>query len=650
MKASEHIHTDDKWNNVLAALGDLEQSGLSEKVASSLEAIYRALTTGWTLMLGYSSGKDSETVLHLFLMALMRVMRTGKITSRHHFILHTNTLIENPEIHALARKKLNALQEFIDRHGLPLTIVIAEPAITSSWTGRILTGRGLPTFTNSSARQCTHELKINAAHRAKATFMEGKRLKGRICLLLGSRDAESTTRARNIAKKQGSSSNVIKTREGGELYAIKNWRAEDVWEFLLSCGNRVDYPLPSYLPDNTETAEMYRSATGECVWTTHDKKQSDACGARFGCWACQAVGLDKSMQTMLSSDPERYGYMEYLSRIQRFLAKRRYAWEDRHPVGRTIYGTGYIKIQPDVYSPLFLERLLHICCSVDFVEQLRADVVKDELLSGNLEDTEYNRRMSEPQFRIVSESALIHIDFLWAFHHFNAKPFRALEIFHQVWTHHQLDLLNDELGMTPVARTPIPAPIWVKVGKRWDNGSGIDGLSDPLAEMVYFDGSDDPRAARQIMTPEGAKRVVSYCEDDELTVDQEAAEFIVWCDYPVLRDRAATQLLKPGGAAQYYLRFGVVQIAAGKAAMYDRMMQRGQRLYELGLSGKQTMDEIARRRDLRVISDDKFRMKTRKTIQARMTQMRFWCALYLILSQYQDTRGDFRPILVTSAA
>lgn len=67
------------------------------------------------------------------------------------------------------------------------------------------------------------------------------------------------------------------------------------------------------------------------------EKASDACGARFGCWACQAVGLDKSMETLLATDPERHGYMSGLNRIQRYLAKRRYAWEDRHPVGRTIY-------------------------------------------------------------------------------------------------------------------------------------------------------------------------------------------------------------------------------------------------------------------------------------------------------------------------
>ncbi len=109
---------------------------------------------------------------------------------------------------------------------------------------------------------------------------------------------------------------------GGELYVIKNWLASDVWEFLLSCGSAAQYPLPSYLESNSETAEMYRSATGECIWTTQDKKQSDSCGARFGCWACQSVGLDKSMQALLNSDPARYGYMEYLNRIQRFLGEK----------------------------------------------------------------------------------------------------------------------------------------------------------------------------------------------------------------------------------------------------------------------------------------------------------------------------------------
>ena len=64
------------------------------------------------VMLGYSSGKDSETVLHLFLMALIRAVRTGQTISQHHFVIHTDTLIESPEVRWLADKKLAALERF----------------------------------------------------------------------------------------------------------------------------------------------------------------------------------------------------------------------------------------------------------------------------------------------------------------------------------------------------------------------------------------------------------------------------------------------------------------------------------------------------------------------------------------------------------
>ena len=657
----QHSHAEavlfknDKWDNALSVLNthpDLtaiesgREQSLGELVTSSVESIYTALTSGWTMMLGYSSGKDSEALLHLFLMALIRAVRSGAVTSRHHFLLHTDTLVENPEVHWLARKKLTALQTFIDKENLPLTIVLGQPSVTSSWTGRILTGRGLPTFTNSNARQCTHELKISAAQRAKAEYMRGKRIKGRVCLMLGSRDAEGSTRAGNIAKKNGSAVQVIKKHGGdGELYPVKNWLASDIWEFLLSSGSSSHYHLPSYLVNNNETAEMYRSATGECVWSAQDKRQSDSCGARFGCWSCQAVGLDKSMQTLLSSNPDRYGYMEYLNRLQRFLAKRRYAWEDRHPVGRTIYGNGYIKIQPDVYSPQFLERLLFVCCSIDYVEQCRADALLDQLVNGEIENTEHNRRMAEPQFRIVTEAALIHIDFMWGFHHFNSQPFRALDIYHKVWTFGMTDLLDDEPDMMPVERTPIPHPLWVKVSK-WGDDSLFSGLADPMAEMTYFNGTDDPRVARTILTPAGSKHVVDFCDEDELTVDPYSAEFIVWEEYPRLRAQVRDGILTPGSAAQFYLRFGVIQISAGKAAMYDRMMERGQTLHRLKLSGQQTMSEIAKRKDLRVLEDKKFRWVTAKTIQARMIQMKWWCCMFLVLSQYMDEKGRFRPVLV----
>ncbi len=68
----------DKWDSVWSELTDNEDlnfvdasrgTSLSSLITSSVESIHTALIDGWTMMIGYSSGKDSETVLHLFLMA-----------------------------------------------------------------------------------------------------------------------------------------------------------------------------------------------------------------------------------------------------------------------------------------------------------------------------------------------------------------------------------------------------------------------------------------------------------------------------------------------------------------------------------------------------------------------------------------------------
>lgn len=87
-----------------------------------------------------------------------------------------------------------------------------------------------------------------------------------------------------------------------------------------------------------------------------------------------------------------------------------------------------------------------------------------------------------------------------------------------------------------------------------------------------------------------------------MTIDEDAASFIIHEEYPRLR--AMVDGYTPCSAALYYLRFGVIQIAKGKAAMYDRMMQRGQTYHQLGLSGQQAIESIVKRRDLYVTSID----------------------------------------------
>ncbi|WP_434949699.1 phosphoadenosine phosphosulfate reductase family protein (plasmid) [Shewanella sp. HL-SH4] len=608
-----HLVLNDKWHQVWQTLQTTEDlnfiengqtHSLAQLIIDATQAIYDAIVAQYTVFIGWSSGKDSSTVLMLFLMALMRAKREGHDISPHHCLQHTDTLVESPTVHQHAMDCLEDLEMFIEKHQLPLSILIAKPELTQSFTGRILTGRGQPTFAGSS-RQCSIDLKVKPAQKAKSKYLKriDKKWASKTLLLLGSRDDEGAIRAGNIRKFGG---NAIKpnqvSKNESEMYPIKDWTSSNVWEFLLSCGDNDKYPLPNYRQDSNDTAEIYKHATGECVFFGKSALKSKACGSRFGCWTCQVSGgEDKSASNLIQSD-EKYAFLEPLYRIQQLLAKTRYDWSIRHPVGRTIYrnskGEGKIKIQPDVYSPLFLEKLLRACVTADVLEERRAEQHSMKMANGELQDNRFNRRMMFPQFSIINEQQLVHIDFMWSFHGFNAKPFRAIEIFHEVRNENKLDQLLEVDSMEYVARTPIPKAKYLSIDT-WADGSLLDGLSDPFTDLVYFDVNEMPEiAGKTIKTKDGdLRRVMSFIEDDKLTVDADAAYFIVNIEFP---DYLKDQMDKFNSvyAFQYFMRFGAVSLCKGKQSVYHAMAQRGQCYRRHGLNGQLTMNEI--------INNDKF--------------------------------------------
>lgn len=593
----------DKWSQWLDNIHDDDdldyaepgQLSLAAKVEHSVQTIYQAIKQGYTLSLGYSSGKDSETVLHLMLMALIRACREGVNISEYHYVLHTDTGVENPIIRKLADRKLSALQEFIDKEGLPLSIVLAKPSISESWTGRVLTGRGLPTFAGSANRICTNDMKINPAKRAERQYLASCPNSIKRCLLLGSRDAESTRRKANLSAR--GASNVLSFVDGkAELYPIKSWFKDDVWELLLHSGADDKYPLPSYLNDNIETAEVYKSATGECIWSASDQRASEACSSRFGCWCCTATGVDdKSMQAMLESDPEKYGFMTLLNRIQRYIAKRQYAWEDRNLVGRTIHN-GFVKICPDVYSPAFLKKLFRACVTADYLEAEQAEALG----------------LYEPRFQIVSNEALIHVDFMWSLSG-NFEPFEAIKIYREVWDGEKLELLEDEPTMVPVRQSPMPKPFWVRK-REWRTGR-YSGLADPIADMVAFDTDD--------------KTLVDHIEGDSMMINSELADFVIWEEFDD-RLKCKTDGYLSAYATQYYLRMGAVQIGKGRLATYHHMMQRTQGLADSNIVAGPDK-EVLRQQGVRLYTNEEYkRYMARRNKAYSKRYLAYFCYIAII--------------------
>ncbi|WP_235922512.1 hypothetical protein [Citrobacter telavivensis] len=79
-----------------------------------------------------------------------------------------------------------------------------------------------------------------------------------------------------------------------------------------------------------------------------------------------------------------------------------------------------------------------------------------------------------------------------------------------------------------------------------------------------------------------------------------------------------------GSAAQFYLRFGTVSLCKGKSALYHKMMQRGQTYHRLGLTGFQSMEGITARKDLRILSTEKYQHVLKRTLEARIIRFKWW--------------------------
>ncbi|MFH2549000.1 phosphoadenosine phosphosulfate reductase [Citrobacter freundii] len=463
--ANAAILTQDKWGDVWQTLktdADLnytdagEPVSLASRVTTATSAIYHAITEGWTMCVGYSGGKDSHSLLHLFLMALIRAVRNGSNVSQHHFIQISNTLIENPEMHHQSTQVLSQLRAFIAEQQLPVTVLVA----------------------------------------------------------------------------------------------------------------------------------------------------------------------------------------------QRFLTKIQYDWSLRDYIGRKVFEGGYVRLQPNVFSSSLTERLFHICCSFDYVEAQRAAAVREKLLSGEVEDTAHNRRMAEPQFRLVQEANVLHIDFLWSLHCFNPRPFRAIELYRQVWEGGALDLLDDEPAMQPVPRTPMPAPRWMKLPEG-RIGTSFDGLSDPSAEMAYFDGREDDRASRSLLSSGESLNIVAFEEEDELTVDEDTASWIIWHEYDGLRQRVSDGEFTPVAAAQYLLRYGAVRISRGKGAVYHRLAQRGQAFSRLGINDQTPLPSLLVSHRFKILTDCDYRLLVARKLRGQRQKLRFWCCVAACVALHTHNRTPLGAWITT---
>jgi DNA sulfur modification protein DndC len=543
-----------------------------QKVERAIAAISGFLKDGYPLAVAYSGGKDSSVMAALVLEAARRMKEFGSSIPQILFT-HARTGIDNPAMDMVAKLEIERIRTYAAKLGLPVRVDIAEPSLNDSWAVRIISGRALPTFANSSTRDCAISWKLIPQKRQrKAAFKElraslphskGIRERRDPIVLVGTRFEESSSRAARMSGRGELDTQIwieeIRSKDGhlqrseNRLSPIAFWSQEDVWVFLseLSSGERQSYT------DAKDIWDVYRDGgNSSCVVVADDamKASAKACGARFGCALCTAVGRDKSLEAMLEADP-KYKYLIPLNRLQRFLVDTQYDMSRRSWLGRTIQDDGYIAIAPDAYSPKMQRELLGYALTIDRDESRAAAKLG-----------------LSPRFQLITLEQLLAIDAIWSIQGYHTRPFEAIHLWEAVYEKGE-SFVPPEVDPS-VFDKRIPKPKWLYIGN-WDCDPGFNGVYTGARNLLAdFSGSTEMGGCMQNIALSDGRVVMATELSDMLEIDSEGAELFMTfevMDNQIHRKRAGCG---NDDAFRYYQMLGTISTSKRHIGMIDDMLRR----------------------------------------------------------------------------
>jgi DNA sulfur modification protein DndC len=274
-----------------------------QEIYKEIREVYLADDRPWVV--GYSGGKDSTTTLQLLWYAVAELPSEQRKKPVH--VISSDTLVETPVIVDYIDQTIHRINETAIQKGMPFTAEKVKPPITQSFWVNLI-GRGYPAPW-TEFRWCTDRLKIETSNRF---ILEKISKYGEVVLVLGSRRAESMTRAQLMRLYQIPGTLLSRHSHFPRAYVytpIKDFTLDDVWDYLLLV------PSP-WGNNNRDLVAIYRNATGECPLVVDDTTPSCG-GSRFGCWVCTVVQRDRSMEALVASGEE---WMRPLLEIRDFLA------------------------------------------------------------------------------------------------------------------------------------------------------------------------------------------------------------------------------------------------------------------------------------------------------------------------------------------
>ena len=269
-----------------------------EKILGMMETIrnlYLADDIPWVI--GYSGGKDSTATLELVWLSLAE-LPADQLQKQVH-IINTDTLVESPVVSKWVEKSLEKMNEAAETDHLPFVTHRLTPEVNNTFWVNLI-GRGYP-FPRLKYRWCTDRLKIQPVNK----FIKDRIAEhGEIILVLGTRKAESSRRARTMAYYEKQRVRELLSPNptlANELIfsPLEEWTDDDVWVFLMQYKN-------PWGNSNMDLLTLYRGATEDNECPLQAEKNLPSCGkSRFGCWVCTMVEKDKSMEAMIANDDEK---------------------------------------------------------------------------------------------------------------------------------------------------------------------------------------------------------------------------------------------------------------------------------------------------------------------------------------------------------
>lgn len=261
-------------------------------IIQDLREEYINSTRPW--IIGFSSGKDSTCLLQMVYEMLLSLKPEQRTHVVH--VLSTNTMVESPAVAIRMKKNCEKIQAAADRDNIPLDVQLLRPKITDTFWVNLI-GRGYPS-PNKWFRWCTSRLKIKPMDEYVLTNVKRN---GEVLVLLGTRKAESSNRAKSLEKHQLEDMKLRKhgSIKGAFVYApLENMTDQDVWDYLLSNN-------PGWGGTNEELYKLYAGETAEISFIM-DGRAPPSGTSRFGCWTCTVVEKDKAIQCLIDEGHDEY--------------------------------------------------------------------------------------------------------------------------------------------------------------------------------------------------------------------------------------------------------------------------------------------------------------------------------------------------------